>query len=141
MPKSDFSYFERNGNGRISVRHQQRYDSMSLWSWNGIIRCEIWKHFLFIRDSLINKNLNNTPFKNKKKSGEPKSKKPKTDGTTLCDKKTKVIRSERISNIDDTKCSSYSEKMTVEMKSNKDTKIERHMMVINKPWFSPSFFS
>ena len=106
-----------------------------------IIRCEIWKHFLFIRDSLINKNLNNTPFKNKKKSGEPKSKKPKTDGTTLCDKKTKVIRSERISNIDDTKCSSYSEKMTVEMKSNKDTKIERHMMVINKPWFSPSFFS
>ena len=41
--------------------------------------------------------------------------------------------------IDDTKCSSFSEKMPVEMNFNEDTEIERHKLAIHKPWFSPSF--
>ena len=44
-----------------------------------IIRCEIWKNFLSIRDGLINKAMDNIPMKSKKKSAKSKSKTPKTD--------------------------------------------------------------
>ena len=91
-----------------------------------VIRCEIWKYFLCVRDSLINENLDNMLLKNKRKSGKAKSKKPKTDGNTLCDKKSKVIINERIISSDDSKCSGYAEKMTVEIKSNEETEIGRH---------------
>jgi hypothetical protein len=52
-----------------------------------VIRCEIWKYFLCVRDSLVNENLDNMLLKNKRKSGKAKSKKPKTDDNTLCDEK------------------------------------------------------
>ena len=91
-----------------------------------VIRCEIWKYFLCVRDSLVNENLDNMLLENKRKSGKAKSKKPKTDGNTLCDKKSKVIINERIINIDDSKCSGCTEKMTVEIKSNEETEIGRH---------------
>ena len=37
-----------------------------------VIRCEIWKHFLSVRDGLINKKMDNIPMKSKKKSGKSK---------------------------------------------------------------------
>jgi len=103
-----------------------------------IIRSEIWNKFLCIRDGLINKTLDKTPLKNKKRSGVLKSKRPKTDGITLYDKKSKDIYVDKISCSIDTKCSSYLEKRTVKMKSDTNTEIERHKLVIDKPWFSHS---
>ena len=111
---------------------------MSFESWNCNYLNKIWKKFLCIRDGLINKTLDKTPLKNKKRSGVLKSKRPKTDGITLYDKKSKDIYVDKISCSIDTKCSSYLEKRTVKMKSDTNTEIERHKLVIDKPWFSPS---
>ena len=63
---------------------------------------------------------------------------PKADDITCWDKKPNAIDNEGNTSIDDTKCSFYSEKMPVEMKSNEDSEIERHKLAIHKPWFSPS---
>ena len=104
-----------------------------------VIRCEIWKYFLCVRDSLIKENPDSMLLKDKRKSGKAKSKKPKTDRITLCNKKSKVTINERIINIDDFKCSSNAEKMTAEIKSNEETEIGRHKLVTDKPWFSSSF--
>ena len=98
-----------------------------------VIRCEIWKHFLSVRDGLINKTMDNIPMKSKKKSGKSKSKMPKADDITCWDKKPNAIDNEGNTSIDDTKCSFYSEKMPVKMKSNEDTEIERHNLTIHKP--------
>ena len=109
-----------------------------------VIRCEIWKYFLCVRDSLIKENPDNMLLEDKRKSGKAKSKKPKTDKITLCNKKSKVTINdrtinERIINIDDFKCSSNAEKLTAEIKSNEETEIGRHKLVTDKPWFSSSF--
>ena len=50
-----------------------------------IISCEIWKHFLTIRDSLVNKSLFTSSMKNKKKADKSRSKKLKTNAITSCD--------------------------------------------------------
>ena len=82
--------------------------------------------------------MDKTPLKNKKRSGVIKSKEPKTAGITLCDKKSKDTCVDKISCFIDTKCASYLEKRTVKMKSDTNTEIERHKLVIDKPWFSHS---
>ena len=83
-----------------------------------IIRCEIWKHFLSVRDGSINKTMDNIPMKSKKKSGKSKSKIPKSEGTTFCAKKPNAFRNEGNTSIEETKCSSYPGKMPVKMNFN-----------------------
>ena len=78
-------------------------------------------------------------LKDKKKSGKAKSKTPKTDRITFCNKKSKVTVNEKIINIDDFKCSSYAVKMIAEIRSNEKTEIGKHKLVTDKPWFSSSF--
>ena len=78
------------------------------------------------------------PHKSKKKSGVFKSKKSTSDGKSPDDKKFKDTFVESISESSNTKCSSISDERTIKMKSVTDTENERHKLVIDKPWFSPS---
>ena len=106
-----------------------------------IIRSEIWKYFLCVRNSVITEKPDNML-----KSGKAKSKKSKMDRITLCKKESKVNITEKIININDTKISSiddakicsYAERMTTEIKSNEDTEIERHKLMTDKSWFLSS---
>ena len=45
-----------------------------------IIRCEIWKTFLSVRDGLVNNAMKNIPMKSKKKTATSKVKVSKADG-------------------------------------------------------------
>ena len=103
-----------------------------------IIRSEIWKKFLCVRDGSISKSLDLMPHKSKKKSGVFKSKKSTSDGKAPDDKKFKDTFVESIPVSSDTKCSSVSDERTIKMKSVTDSEKERHKLVIDKPWFSPS---
>ena len=69
-----------------------------------VIRSKIWKHFLSVRDGLINKKMDNISMKSKKRSGKSKSKMPKADDITCWDKKPNANDNEGNTNINDTKC-------------------------------------
>ena len=86
-----------------------------------------------LSNSLISENPNNMLLVDKRKSGKAKSKKSRTDGITLCNKKSKATINERIMSIDDSKCST-----TTGIKSNEETETGRHKLATNKPWFSSS---
>jgi len=101
-----------------------------------IIRCEIWKHFLTVRDSLVNKPLFNSSMKNKKEADTSRSIKLKTNAITSYYGLSNADLNERTTNIDDKKYPSISEKMTAEMKFCENIESKGHKLAIHKPWFS-----
>ena len=66
-----------------------------------IIRCEIWKHFLTVRDGLVYKPLFNSSMKNKKKADTFRSKKLKINAITSYNGLSNADMNERTTNIDE----------------------------------------
>ena len=64
---------------------------------------------------------------------------PKTDGVTSRCKQPCSLNNEGNTSLKETKCSCDPRKMPAEMYFNEETEIDRHNLVIPKPWVSPSF--
>ena len=101
-----------------------------------IVRCEIWKHFLAVRDNLGFKSFSSSLMGNQKKTEKSRSKRAKTRCSTSCDETSKTDFLNQATNSDDKKCSSFSDKDTGEMISGENIGDVGHKLAIHKPWFS-----
>ena len=103
-----------------------------------ILRCEIWKHFLAIRDdhgfkSFLSSCLSSS-MNNKRKTEKARSTRAKTRTSSLFDKITHNDLLVHDTNPDDVKCSNVSD---ID-KLGEDIEDVGHKLAIHKPWFSHS---
>ena len=103
-----------------------------------IVRCEIWKHFLIVRDNYGLKSFSSSLLRNLKKTEKSRSESAKTRTSTLGDETSKTDSLDQITNLYDKNCSSFSDKDTTEMKLGEDIEDVGHKLAIHKPWFSHS---
>ena len=75
---------------------------------------------------------------NKKKTEKSRSKRAKTRTSTLGDETSKTDLLDHVTNLDDKKCSSFSDIDTTEIKLGEDIEDVGHKLAIHKPWFSHS---
>ena len=86
-----------------------------------IIRCEIWKHFLTVRDNVVNKSSSSSSVKNKMTADKSRSKKSKTRTLISCGGISNAEFLDQATNLDDKKCSRH-------MKSGEDTEYVGHKL-------------
>ena len=56
-----------------------------------IVRCEIWKHFLTVRDNFVYKSFSSSSARNQMKVDKSRSKRAKTRTSTSCDEISKTV--------------------------------------------------